>query len=117
MVGQPAYAVEQVSCEGASGNWLLLFKGVVEELSDKEVVLTVAERISLRYWPDAEGVDRSDWFCVPRRRFCYSTVAFTDWRGTVMASDRLPVPRDLAFHENLGLVVGAQPILDRECDS
>lgn len=115
-VGQGAYAIESISCEGASGSWVLLYRGTVAALGAESVDIDVESRIGLRYWPEAEGVNESDWFCVPRRRFCYAPVAFTDWKGKVKANDRISSSRSQVFDDALG-PRGVQQFIQSKCGS
>lgn len=113
-VGDGAYGIESISCEGASGSWVLLYRGTVAQVNEDAVAISVNARFGLRYWPSAEGYDDSDWFCVPRRRFCYSQINFSDWHGKVTANERVSIPRDHVFSDRLR-PVAAQPMIQREC--
>lgn len=80
--GDRVYVVERAKCLPRSGAWLLVYVGVVQSLEGDKVMVALRDRISYRYNPGEKGVDSKDWFCVPRRRHCYSSVPFGDWGGT-----------------------------------
>ena len=99
----PVYAVENIRCEGAAGAWALVYEGKITGLSDTEISLRLSRRIGFRYHPDYEGVDDSDWWCIPKKRFCYSEVAFTDWGGSRLAESVVTFTREQVFPMNRGL--------------
>jgi hypothetical protein len=114
-VGTPAVALEQITCEPGSGAWLLLIEGEIAEVADGSVALRARRRIGLRYWPTAEGVDETDWFCAPRRRFCYAAVRFGDWGGTIRPDDLVLREPELVFAADRRLPLGVVPIIRARC--
>ena len=81
-------AVEELRCEGAAGDWAVVYEGqrVAGTAGQSGLVpVRLDRRLGLRHHPDApEGVDPSEWWCTPRRRVCYGTVGFADWGGRQM---------------------------------
>ena len=80
-VGAKVFVLERAKCLPRSGAWVLAYVGVVQSLEGDKVLVTLLDRISYRFNPGEEGVESKDWFCVPRRRHCYSSVPFGDWGG------------------------------------
>lgn len=80
-VGAKVFVVERAKCLPRSGAWVLAYVGVVQSLEGDKVLVALRDRISYRFNPGEKGVDSKDWFCVPRRRHCYSSVPFGDWGG------------------------------------
>jgi len=116
-VGSPAFAIESIQCEGTSGTWVLLVKGPIREIGGDAVTVSAESRFGLHYWPKEQGKDETDWFCVPRRRFCWSKVSFSDWGGKLKQDDLLSLSADRIFPERLGIPAGTQPIIERQCQS
>ncbi|MBU1449790.1 MAG: peptidoglycan-binding protein [Proteobacteria bacterium] len=79
--GMQVLVVERAKCLPRSGAWVLAYVGVVRSLEEDKILVTLTGRLSYRYNPGEKGVDPKDWFCVPRRRHCYSAVPFGDWGG------------------------------------
>ncbi|BEQ17068.1 peptidoglycan-binding domain-containing protein [Desulfoferula mesophila] len=79
--GDEVYVLERAKCLPQGGAWLLVYVGQVRSLEEGRVWVTLSERLSYRYNPGEKGVNAKDWFCVPRRRHCYSPVPFGDWGG------------------------------------
>ena len=96
--GALAYLVESVQCKAAGEAWLRFYEGMVTDLGDEGAQYQLGRRISLWYDPSSAGVNAEDWFCVPKRKFCYNDVTFTQWDGKYEAGDRLDV--DYADLEN-----------------
>lgn len=86
-VGERVLVAERTKCLGRGGVWLLAYAGVVQALEGDRVWVLLRQRISYRYNPGEKGVDSQDWFCVPRRRHCYSPVSFGDWGGIRRADE------------------------------
>lgn len=76
------YAIEEVRCEHAAGSWVLLYEGKMEAVRFNAVEVSLQRRIGLRFHPETWGVDSSDWWCIPKKRFCYKEVDFGAWSGT-----------------------------------
>lgn len=81
VAGAKVYVLERAKCLPRSGAWVLAYVGVAQSLEGDKALVTLRDRISYRFNPGEKGVDRRDWFCVPRRRHCYSSVPFGDWGG------------------------------------
>ena len=74
-------AAERTKCLPSSKAWVLAYVGKVRSVEGDKVLMVLSGRISYRFNPGEKGVDPTDWFCVPRRRHCYSSVPFGDWGG------------------------------------
>lgn len=81
VAGAKVYVLERAKCLPRSGAWVLAYVGVAQSLEGDKALVTLRDRISYRFNPGEKGVDRKDWFCVPRRQHCYSSVPFGDWGG------------------------------------
>jgi len=81
--------VEKIDCHAEGGAAMLFLRGVhvAGEGAMDEVRVRLAERMFARYRPERAGIDSTDWYCIPRRRLCYSSIAFSDYRGTNRAGD------------------------------
>lgn len=114
LVGQPAYAVEEVNCE-RDGAWATVLEGMVESADAAVVRLTPERRFGFHYHNFAAGIDQTDWYCVPRRRYCFAEVKFTDWSGIHRAGQSGDFPRAATFNRNTRLVVGMAAIIRERC--
>lgn len=101
--GAKVFAVERAKCLPRSGAWVLAYVGVVQSLEGDKAAVTLQGRISYRFNPGEEGVDDKDWFCVPRRRHCYSSVPFGDWGGVRRSGETT------AFDKTKVRRIGADP--------
>ena len=102
-------------CEGLAGAWLLLIEGDVLASDQGTVRIRASSRYALRFWPKEEGVNDDDWFCAPRRRFCFGEVEFTDWRGKVQPGGKLEGSVEQAFPSRLGIPLGTLQLIEDLC--
>lgn len=79
--GMRVLVVERSKCLPRSGAWVLAYLGVLQGWQEGRPLVKLESRVSYRYNPGEKGVDRKDWFCVPRRLHCYGAVPFGDWGG------------------------------------
>jgi len=85
--------LERLECHAEGGAEMRLLRGRLEPrmlahgAAGGEVRVRLLERLLARYRPEREGVDPTDWYCIPRRRLCYSPIAFSDYGGTNAAGD------------------------------
>lgn len=114
-LGEGGFVLEELRCEGLAGAWLLLIEGDIVALDQDIVTVRAASRYALRFWPKEEGVDTTDWFCAPRRRFCYSEVAFTDWRGQLRPGQDFGGGTTSAFPTRIGIPLGVAPLIETRC--
>lgn len=116
----PVYAVENIRCEGVAGAWALVYEGRiirqrVTQQNNTAISLRLSRRIGFRYHPDYEGVDNSDWWCIPKKRFCYSDVEFTDWGGSYRAESVVAFNREQVFPASAGLELSLLEKISAKC--
>lgn len=111
----PVYAVENIRCEGAAGAWALVYEGKLTDQSATAMSLQLNRRIGFRYHPDYEGVDNSDWWCIPKKRFCYSEVGFSDWGGSYQAESVVAFTREQVFPVSAGLELRLLEKISAKC--
>lgn len=114
-VGDRAHALEKVECSDVSGDWVLIYEGTVMELSPSGVRLRLEKRYGYRFHPEAEGINPTDWWCVPRKRHCYAEVGFGDWGGPHARNDVVSFPRDEVFDARSPLATIVETLLRRRC--
>lgn len=114
-VGGRAYALEKVECSDASGDWVLLYEGIVTELSPDSVRLRLEKRYGYRFHPDKEGTNPTDWWCIPQKRHCYAEVGFGDWGGPHARGDIVSFPKDTVFDAGTPLATILENHLRRQC--
>jgi hypothetical protein len=110
-----AYASEKVECSNISGDWVTLYRGTVVERDAQTVALRLEERFGYRYYPNQDGLNRTDWWCIPRRRHCYAPIAFSDWGGTFSKDSVQRFPSARVYDAQLGLINGMAPMLQQQC--
>ncbi|MBX2856265.1 MAG: hypothetical protein KTR21_14835, partial [Rhodobacteraceae bacterium] len=113
--GSLAYVVESVECKAAGEVWLRFYQGMVTDLNGDVAQYQLGRRISLWYDPSAIGVNANDWFCVPKRRFCYGDVSFMQWEGKYEAGDRLEVNYPDLENSEDNLLDYAEALAKRHC--
>jgi hypothetical protein len=110
-----AYASEKVECSDISGDWVTLYQGTVVERDAQTVALRLEERFGYRYYPNQDGLNRTDWWCIPRRRHCYSPIAFSDWGGTFSKNSVQRFPIERVYDAQLGLINSMATVLQQQC--
>jgi len=81
--GETVFALEKVECKSPDEAFVLFYKGRLQKLKNDKVQITATERYALWYDRNSEGVSKTDWWCIPRKRFCSSKVGFSDWDGKI----------------------------------
>ena len=86
-VGDTVLAIEGVRCHEPDEALVFVERGTVTKVADsgEQITLILTERFDA--WFDRRRAGSSDverW-CIPRRRVCWETVAFSDWNGTDQA--------------------------------
>jgi peptidoglycan hydrolase-like protein with peptidoglycan-binding domain len=110
-----AYASEKIECSDISGDWVILYWGTIVEQDDKAVALRLEERFGYRYYPNQDGLNRTDWWCIPRRRHCYSTISFSDWGGTFSKNAVQRFPIEHVYDARLGIINSMSALLHQQC--
>ena len=112
--GMTVYAIEKTKCE-KFGEWALLYQGVVKQVFGDNVKITVKKRYAFKHHPTKKGVSKTDWFCAPKRKYCYSEVTFSAWQGKHHLNDIVEFPRANVFSANVDIVPGTDKILQKTC--
>jgi hypothetical protein len=113
--GETAYAVETIRCEGTAGTWVTLYKGRIRGDDGANIQIALERRYGLFYYPTAEGIAEGDWYCVPRRRYCYAQVSFSNWGGRYREHEIGVFPRDSVAVKVGSLILAVDPIIHRVC--
>lgn len=109
-VGDTVLALESVTCAGDAGGRARIAFGSVTGMRDGERTIGVDRRLVVAYARDARGISRSEWQCVPRRKFCVGPA------DTVPdAPSEITVGPDAVVAYDTGTIVLAKMGLDRQC--
>lgn len=114
-VDDAAYASEKIECSPISGDWVVLYQGTIVEQDEATVALRLEERFGYRYYPNQDGIHRTDWWCIPRRRHCYAPIAFSDWGGTFTQHSVQRFPRERVHDARPGLINSMSRLLQQHC--
>ncbi|HIE02171.1 MAG TPA: peptidoglycan-binding protein [Thiotrichaceae bacterium] len=85
--GDSVYAIDKIECQGAHEAFILFYQGELEDILKDKVQIRINKRYAMWYDTHKTGISDTDWWCIPKKRFCYSTINFTDWRGKLKAND------------------------------
>ena len=85
--GESVFVIDRMECKSKNEMFVLFYEGQLQKLQHSQVQVNVNKRYALWYDRRREGVSKTDWWCIPRKRFCYSSINFTDWRGTLKISE------------------------------
>ena len=110
-----AYASEKVECSDISGDWVILYRGTIVDQDDRTVALRLEERFGYRYHPNQDGLNRADWWCIPRRRHCYAPISFSDWGGTFSKNAVQRFPIEHVYDARLGIINSMSALLHQQC--
>ncbi len=114
-VGDNAFAVEKSECSDISGDWIIFYEGIVAEKERDSVSVRLEKRFGYRFHPGSEGLDKTDWWCIPRRRHCYSTIDFKDWGGAYAPGQVISFPADRVFNARITIINGISQYLRTYC--
>jgi peptidoglycan hydrolase-like protein with peptidoglycan-binding domain len=110
-----AYAPEKVECSDISGAWVTLYQGTIVDWDERTIALRLEERFGYRNYPNQDGINRTDWWCIPRRRHCYSTISFSDWGGTFTKNSVQRFPIERVYNARLGVINSMSTLLQQQC--
>lgn len=114
-INDVAYASEKVECSNVSGDWVTLYQGTIVDRDEKTVALRLEERFGYRYYPHHDGLNRTDWWCIPRRRHCYSTIPFSAWGGTFSKNAVQRFPLEHVYDARLSVINSMSTLLQQQC--
>ena len=103
--GLNVYAIEKVECEGPNGGSALVYEGAVKTSQKGTADVLLNTRYRFRFHPRKTGISRSNWWCVPKRKVCYSQVKFIDWKGKNKKGDSVTFKKTNIFPSDLGLIM------------
>ena len=114
-INDSVFAIEQFECSDISGDWVILYEGIITDNADDMLSIRLLKRYGYRYHPDKEGIDGTDWWCVPKKRHCYSEVKFTDWQGEYSENEIVSFPKERVYNANTSIVNGVSDFLENNC--
>ncbi len=115
-IGDTVFAMEKIECSEISGDWAIFYEGIVVGKNDDTVSVRLEQRFAYRYRPNKKGIDDSNWYCIPVKRHCYSTVKFGDWGGTYSPEQVASFPVDQVYDAGTGIVKGVSTFIQQKCE-
>lgn len=85
--GESIFAIEKIECKSPHEAFVLYYKGELQQIQDDKVQVRANEHYALWYDRRRQGFSKTDWWCIPRKRFCSSNIAFSDWGGQIKAGE------------------------------
>ncbi|GEM_PF-5705358 len=85
--GDSVYAIDKIECQGAHEAFVLYYQGELQNILKDKVQIRITKRYAMWYDAHKTGISDTDWWCIPKKRFCYSTINFADWRGKFKPND------------------------------
>ncbi len=77
------FVIDKIECKSSHEAFVLFYQGELQK-TDK---VNINKRYALWYDTKHKGINRKDWWCIPKKRFCSSEINFTDWRGKLKPGD------------------------------
>ncbi len=114
-VNDRVFAVEKFECSDVSGDWLTFYEGTVTDAAGETFSVRLGKRFGYRYHPEKEGIDNTDWWCVPQKRHCYSAVKFSDWQGQYAENQVVSFPKQQVYNADTGIINGISDFLRQNC--
>jgi len=115
-INDRAFAVEKFECSDISGDWIIFYEGTVTDKKDDTISLRLEKRFGYRYHPDKEGIDNTDWWCIPKKRHCYSPVKFSDWQGKYSENQVVTFPKSQVYNARITIINGISIFLQQNCN-
>ncbi len=113
-VAKKVYAIETIKCE-KYGQWVQFYKGTLKKNAGNIVEVKLLQRYGFKHHPTKQGVSSTDWFCIPKRKYCYSEIDFHAWQGKHQPNDIVKFPKADIFLANIGVISGIEDILQKQC--
>lgn len=114
-LGSEVLALARWKCSPTFGHWAIVYSGRLTRLDRKWALVKLEHRYGYRYRPRRKGIDRTNWWCVPRRRHCYKVVSFSAWNGHYQPGLVVRFPRRQVVSERRRIEGGVARLLDRRC--
>ena len=103
-IDKEVYVIEKVKCE-KYGQWIQLYKGMLRKIAGNKVTVQLTQRYGIKHHPTKQGVSSTDWFCIPKRKYCYSEIGFQAWQGQYKPNDIIEFPKtDIAQLEIISVI-------------
>jgi hypothetical protein len=118
---QNVFAIEEVKCKNKNAAWITFYEGAVQNIENNQVEIQLADRYALWYDSRKQGVSYGDWWCIPRQRFCYAKVKFSDWGGTLKTGANYTVDKNKLIPTNTklgrdeGIAALSAELADAQC--
>ncbi len=112
---EEVYIIEKIKCE-KYGQWVQLYKGILKKIDGNIVKVQLKQRYGIKHNPTKQGISNTDWFCVPKRKYCYSEIDFQDWQGKHQFNEIVTFPKIDVFLAKIGIIPGIEEILQIKCD-
>lgn len=113
--GESVFVIDRIECKSENEAFILFYEGQLQELQDSQVEVNVKKRYAMWYDIRHEGVSKTDWWCIPKKRFCYSSVSFTDWDGKLKSGEVASFEKKLTMPSRFDIVSLVAQSSKREC--
>ncbi|MFK5969736.1 MAG: hypothetical protein QM487_06395 [Candidatus Marithrix sp.] len=114
-ISEEIYAIEKIKCE-KYGQWIQLYKGILKKITKDIVEVQLKQRYGIKHNPTKQGISNTDWFCVPKRKYCYSEINFQAWQGKYQPNKIITLPKTDIFLAKSGIIPIIEEILQIKCD-
>jgi peptidoglycan hydrolase-like protein with peptidoglycan-binding domain len=115
-INDKVYAIEKYECSPISGDWILFYEGTVAKITEGEIFVKLENRFGYRYRSKEEGINSTDWWCIPMRRHCYAPVEFSDWDGKYAKNQMISFPINQVVNKNITIINGISLFLKQFCN-
>lgn len=103
--GESVYAIEKIECKGDHEAFMLIYEGKFQQAAAQKnkVQVRVNKRLAMWYDSYKTGKNDQDWWCIPKKRFCYSRINFTDWGGQLKSNEvgNFEVELTMSSHDDM----------------
>ena len=117
--GDNVFAIEDIECKSDGHQvWLLIYAGVLNAgRAAENAAVTVTDRYAMWFDNRREGISSTTHLCAPRRRFCYTTINFTDWSGKLAKGETGQFTTALLTVQDAGILAAATHAISKQCKS
>ncbi|MEK7989582.1 MAG: peptidoglycan-binding domain-containing protein [Thiotrichaceae bacterium] len=118
---QNVFAIENVKCKNKNAAWITFYEGEVQNIENNQIQVKLSDRYALWYDSRKDGISYGDWWCIPRQRFCYAKVKFSDWGGKLKTGENYTVdknkviPIDTKLGRDEGIAALSAELADKQC--
>ncbi|RKZ77787.1 MAG: hypothetical protein DRR19_27420 [Candidatus Parabeggiatoa sp. nov. 1] len=113
--GDTVFAIESIECKSQYEALVLFYQGELQQVQNGKVQVSPNERYAMWYDIRREGVSKTDWWCIPRKRFCYSSIAFSDWGGKLKAGEASQFKKTWTIPSHLDMTALAAKSAKQAC--